>query len=400
MKHRRNIYLFISIMILALILDIEKPLLLSKQVSTVANGKCDSGDCINGKGEFLWNTGDKYTGFFKNGKKHGTGFLLYKDGRRYSGQWSNDRIHGLGSYIWPNGNKYIGQFYNSRIEGKGTYIWKDGRKYIGQFKNGRRHGRGTLYLSNGAIYRTGQWEKNKYAGLHQVRLPAKRVGGMEFIHIRGGTFMMGAYSKGKEDDELPRHQVRVSSFWIGKYEVSQEQYSEIMNSNPSYFHGDNRPVEMVNWEDAMEFCVLFGNRYGVKARLPYEAEWEYACRAGTTTEFYWGDTIIDDFCWHRGNSAAGRRKAETRAVGRKLPNQWGLHDMIGNVMEWCMDWYGNSYYSRSPRSNPRGPKEGLFRILRGGDWQSVKKNLRSARRQKNPPVQAWSNTIGFRIVIK
>jgi len=217
------------------------------------------------------------------------------------------------------------------------------------------------------------------------------IGGMEFVEIPGGTFMMG---RNGDTDEAPAHRVKVGGFLMGKYEVTQKQYMELMGENPSYFKGDNSlPAECVTWINAMEFCRRFSEKYNVKARLPYEAEWEYACRAGTTIAYYRGDVIDGSFCWYNDNS-----EGKTHPVGQKKPNKFGLHDMIGNVWEWCMDWYGKDYYSRSPSVNPEGPATGSFRVFRGGSWVSHDGNVLTTYRNRYP-AKRFNDDLGFRVVV-
>jgi len=220
----------------------------------------------------------------------------------------------------------------------------------------------------------------------------KIFGNMEFCYIPGGTYMMG--SDNGAGGEKPVHEVTVSSFMIGRYEVTQKQYREIMGKNPSNFKGDKLPVEQVSWEDAMEFCIKFSEKYNVKARLPYEAEWEYAARAGTATAYYWGDSVDSNYLWYYSNSGSG-----THPVGEKKPNSFGLYDMSGNVWEWCMDWYDGRYPSKSPVKDPRGAENGEYRVLRGGSWgNSLDSYLRSAVRGRYIP-EIRDNHVGFRVVV-
>ena len=147
----------------------------------------------------------------------------------------------------------------------------------------------------------------------------------------------------------------LSDFLISKYEVTQEVWEKIRGKNPSHFKGAKNPVEQVSWEDCQEFCKKTG------LRLPTEAEWEYACRAGTKTEFYWGDKEDEDYMWYHANS-----DTKTHPVGEKKPNGYGLHDMSGNVSDWCKDWWNENYYKNSPKENPKGPDKGQYRVLHGG----------------------------------
>ncbi len=230
----------------------------------------------------------------------------------------------------------------------------------------------------------------------------KEIGGMNFIYIKGGTFLMGSPKDWDLGTERPQHQVTLSGFWMGKYEVTQKQYEDIMEKNPSFFNvllKGNHPVETVSWDDATTFCEKFSAKHGIKSRLPYEAEWEYACRAGSTTEYYWGSNIKDDYLWHGFNS-----KGKTHSVGGKLPNSWGLYDMNGNVAEWCMDWYDQDYYKVSPTINPKGPSSGVYRVVRGGSWENnltigvIDFIFRSSYRSHKYP-EYKDNKSGFRLVI-
>lgn len=228
----------------------------------------------------------------------------------------------------------------------------------------------------------------------------RTVGDVNFVFIKTGEFLMGQPNpslvfQGSSKDEQPVHRVRISSFWMGMYEVTQKQYQNIMGENPSSIKGDKYPVESVHWHKAKEFCQKFSAKYKVKARLPYEAEWEYACRAGTSTRYFWGDKVDGRYCWHAGNAGM-----KTHPVGQKLPNPWGLYDMAGNVWEWCEDWYDENYYKSSPLENPKGPATGKVHVMRGGWGDGLENGLRSS-------VRCWSFTdygfdgyIGFRIVLE
>lgn len=221
----------------------------------------------------------------------------------------------------------------------------------------------------------------------------RKFGDMEFVFVEGGTFVMGspAGEADRRNDET-QHEVTVYSFWIGKYEVTQREYLSITGVNPSAFKGDRLPVEKVRLEDVLDFCKKFGEKHNVKARLPYEAEWEYACRAGTATRFYWGDSVDNAYCWYTMNS-----DEKTHVVGQKKPNAWGLHDMSGNVFEWCMDGYEPDYDKKGESFNPANFLD--IHILRGGSWNFGSAYMRSAARGKIPPSMTNYNT-GFRVVIE
>ncbi|MDI9423255.1 MAG: formylglycine-generating enzyme family protein, partial [Spirochaetota bacterium] len=221
-----------------------------------------------------------------------------------------------------------------------------------------------------------------------------RIGGIDFIYIKGGEFWMGSPERVGGDREHPRHKVQMSGFWIGKYEITQGEYEALMGKNPSKYRGDaRRPVDSVSWNDAKKFCAKFGSKYGIIARLPTEAEWEYAARAGTTTNYYWGDTVHGNYCWYYDNSGD-----TTQPVGQKRPNAWGLYDMSGNVWEWCEDWYAEDYYSKSPARDPKGPSSGNYHVLRGGSWHKSVNQLRSAYRFWDHADDRDFND-GFRVVL-
>jgi formylglycine-generating enzyme required for sulfatase activity len=222
--------------------------------------------------------------------------------------------------------------------------------------------------------------------------------GGDMVLIPAGEFIMGSPDGEGYDDEHPQHAVFVDSFYLGKYEVTFEQYDlfcEQTGRSKPYDHGwgrGKRPVMNVSWDDAAAFCDWLSERSGERYRLPTEAEWEYACRAGTTTQFSFGDSArdLDFYAWHRGN--AGRR---THPVGTLIANPWGLHDMYGNVWEWCSDWYGKSYYTSVPQRNPTGPPNGEYRVRRGGSWYYFAGSLRSADRDGATP-DATFYALGFR----
>ena len=205
--------------------------------------------------------------------------------------------------------------------------------------------------------------------------------GMKLRRISAGSFMMGSNSNMASPDEKPAHEVTITRpFYIGVYEVTSMQYETIMGSNPSWFNGNNRPVERVSWNDAVEFCRHLSAREGVTYRLPTEAEWEYAARAGTTTEYYWGNSVDGSYAWYEDNGGS-----RTHDVGQKRPNAWDLYDMAGNVYEWCSDWYDSGYYSRSPSRDPQGPSSGNERIMRGGSWRDRLWYMRASSRIRYSP---------------
>ncbi|MBE9238686.1 formylglycine-generating enzyme family protein, partial [Anabaena aphanizomenioides LEGE 00250] len=235
---------------------------------------------------------------------------------------------------------------------------------------------------------------------------------LEMVEIPGGTFLMGSpESEAQRDsDEGPQRQVTVPSFFMGKYPLTQAQYQAIMGDNPSGFKGDGsttltnqRPVERVSWDDAVNFCERLSQKTGKNYTLPSEAQWEYACRAGTTTPFYFGESITTDLVNYNGNETYGSApkgiyRQQTTDVGSFPPNAFGLYDMHGNVWEWCLDdWVDN--YNNAPTDDSAVTSQSVSKILRGGSWRSnFPGNCRSASRASNVPD--YSNEYyGFRLVV-
>jgi formylglycine-generating enzyme required for sulfatase activity len=259
-------------------------------------------------------------------------------------------------------------------------------------------------------------ERVEKAKAEAARAEAARAAGM--VRIPGGTFTMGSPAGEPErDDNEVQHQVTVSAFYMGKYEVTQREWREVMGNNPSNFKGDNLPVEYVSWDDAVEYCNRRSQREGLTPaytingmdvrwnrnasgyRLPTEAEWEYACRAGMTTPFSTGNNITTSQANYDGNypynnNAKGIYREKTVNVGSFAPNGWGLYDMHGNVWEWCWDWYGD--YMSGTQTNPAGPSTGAYRVLRGGSWYGLGRFLRSASRGYGAPALR-GNVVGFRL---
>ena len=191
---------------------------------------------------------------------------------------------------------------------------------------------------------------------------------LEMVLIPAGEFMMGSPVN---NENYQKHHIRIGkAFNLGKYPVTQEQWNAVMDDNPSQFRGAKRPVECVSWDDCRVFLgklnVVTKGQVG-KFVLPTEAQWEYACRAGSKTTFCFGDksSMLDEYAWYTENSAD-----KTHPVGEKKPNAWGFYDMHGNVSEWCEDWFDLYYYENSPKNDPRGPESGSFRVGRGGGWGS------------------------------
>ena len=235
----------------------------------------------------------------------------------------------------------------------------------------------------------------------------------EMVQIAGGRFTMGD----KNEVDAPPHEVVVSSFYMDKHLVTQQQFQKVMGANPSRWKGDKNPVEQVRWSDAVKFCNKRSELEGLQLcydlktwkcnfdangyRLPTEAEWEYACRAGTVTTYFFGDspTKLGDYAWFDKNSGG-----HPRPVGQKQPNPWGLYDMCGNLWEWCNDFYKVDYYQEAPRQDPRGPDEGKNKVVRGGAWRFSAENCRSGYRYNESPGYAdvcfGYDIYGFRCVRK
>ena len=227
--------------------------------------------------------------------------------------------------------------------------------------------------------------------------------GMKLVQIPAGESWLGSDQADPDarDDEKPPHQVWITRhFYLGIHQVTQQQYRRVMGHNPSHFTGEpERPVDSVSWDDAQEFCRRLSSLDEEKAagrvyRLPTEAEWEYACRAAGASRYGFGDSTeqLGDYAWIAGNSAGA-----THPVGRKKPNAWGVHDMHGNVWEWCADGYDANYYATCPPEDPAGPDSASERVLRGGAWSSWPVYARSAHRYRSTPENRDHN-YGFRVV--
>ena len=248
--------------------------------------------------------------------------------------------------------------------------------------------------------------------------------GMTLVRIEPGSFQMGTTKEQIDqllrlfpdskwfDDEQPQHPVKITRpFFLGTHPVTQGQYQAIMGSNPSHFKGsDELPVETVSWLDAVNFCNKMSEKdkrtpfYRINGtdvadvggngyRLPSEAEWEYACRAGMAGLFPWGDDIgkQGEHAWFTDNS-----DGKTHPVGQKRPNAWNLYDMLGNVWEWCADWYDEKYYASLPAADPPGPPRASFRVIRGGSWLHVARFVRPAYRNHLVPSNRY-RYLGFRV---
>jgi formylglycine-generating enzyme required for sulfatase activity len=215
---------------------------------------------------------------------------------------------------------------------------------------------------------------------------------MEMVLIQPGTFVMGS-EKGEDDEKPVRRVTLTKPFYIGKFEVTQQQWREVMGENPSKFVGPTNPVDNVSWDDCQEFLRVLSEKIPKQAfKLPTEAQWEYACRAGSATAYTFGDDAANlaEYAWYKINSDGA-----THPVGQKKPNAWGLFDMHGNVCEWCADWYGA--YSDDQTTDPTGAPAGEGRALRGESWVSVAENLRATYRV-GTPVDYRNSHVGLRLI--
>ncbi len=226
---------------------------------------------------------------------------------------------------------------------------------------------------------------------------------LDMVQIPEGTFTMGSPAEEEErkDDEEPQHQVTVPGFFMGKYEVTQAQYQVIMGKNPSYFQDKKRPVDNVSWHDATEFCNQLSQKTGRTYRLPSEAEWEYACRAGTTTPFYFGETITTELANYNGkypyaSAPEGKYRKETTDVGIFPPNAFGLYDMHGNLWEWCQDTSHKNYQGAPIDGSAWIGNDNRNRIMRGGSWSSPPEVCRSAIRSHVASGTTFGH-VGFRV---
>lgn len=220
---------------------------------------------------------------------------------------------------------------------------------------------------------------------------------IEMVWIPSGNFIMGSEENesDRRKDESPLHPVELDGFWLGKHEVTQQQYRRILGAKFGRFHGSGRlPADTVRWNDAAQFCARLSVLTNQHCALPTEARWEYACRAGTTTRFFFGNEHrLSEFAWTVEDS-----KNKPHKVGQLKPNPWGLYDLYGNVNEWCADWYDPAFYQNFPAKNPMARAEGQGHVFRGGSYMTIGAGIRSARRDHgNETDRLWGQ--GFRICI-
>jgi formylglycine-generating enzyme required for sulfatase activity len=287
---------------------------------------------------------------------------------------------------------------NNNLEGE---VYKIKQKYL------IRRRQFLIYL--GSAYLGGIATKPLIDVVLKTNIFTEKLGNnitLEMVQIPSGFFMMGSpdTEQNRQSYESPQHQVNVPAFSIGKFVVTQEQYQQIMGNNPSYFteKGAKRPVEQVSWNNAVEFCQKLSEKTGREYRLPSEAEWEYACRAGTTTPFHFGETITTELANYNGTSIyasepKGKHLQRTTDVGIFPPNAFGLYDMHGNVWEWCQDDWHNNYIDAPKDGSVWTSRSGNYKLLRGGSWYYNPGFCRSAYRYHDDLVDL-SDDIGFRVV--
>lgn len=239
--------------------------------------------------------------------------------------------------------------------------------------------------------------KNIDKTAEQVLLSEEKLISIDMVYVEGGTFTMGALPKHGDDAdeyEKPVHNVTLSSYYIGKYEVTQAQWKEVMGSNPSFFKGDNLPVENVSWNDTQIFIRKLNEKTGNKYRLPTEAEWEFAARGGNRSRGfkYSGNNSYSVVAWHYKNSGKN-----THPVGSKGANELGIYDMSGNVWEWCQDWYSD--YNATAQTNPKGPAAGKYKVKRGGSWHHHFKYCRNSARSSDKYLDSKQNYNGLRLAM-
>jgi formylglycine-generating enzyme required for sulfatase activity len=224
---------------------------------------------------------------------------------------------------------------------------------------------------------------------------------LEMVLIPAGEFLMGSPDSDRQaqSNEKPQHRVRITKpFYMGKYKVTQDQWDALMGSNSSAFRGPKYPVNAVSWDNCQAFIKKLNDKFrpqGGKFHLPTEAQWEYACRAGSTTQWSFGDDVskLGDYAWYQGNA-----EEAIHPLGLKKPNAWGLYDIHGDLWEWCADTYDRRYYSVSPTDDPVGPSTAGYRVLRGGSWNVGPEYARSARRSwLGPDVGSFLH--GFRLAM-
>ena len=295
------------------------------------------------------------------------------------------------------------------FDGSGTVDFPDFLQFVAAYGSGEArfdlNGSGTVDFPDFLTLARHYGQKSLQVDAHETTVALPGGVHLTLVWVAPGRFVMGSIQSetGHEEDESPRRSVTISrGFHLGKYEVTQGQWLGLMGSEPwsgrqLVREDPDNPAVYVSWDDAQAFVSRLNELAGEELyRLPTEAEWEYACRAGTTTAWSFGDeeSLLGVFGWHYDN-AGNAGETYAHKVGTKRPNPWGLHDMHGNVWEWCQDWYGG--YSSAQQTDPTGPSEGLTRVLRGGDFNYLARGMRSASRHLS--LSTSDAYTGFRVLM-
>ena len=389
-----------------------------------------SGDSDSSLDEYAWYSGNSSNTMHPFGQKRVNAFDLYDmhgNVKEWCSDWYDEDYYSNSPSVDPNGPP-TGASHSLR---GGSWNWPEGglrssyRNHYYPVYRGDNVGFRVVHSKSGPHVEPDRGpERPEVAAEEPVEAaPLPKPGdvvtnsiGMKLIYIPAGSFVMGSrhseaqltkeynQKEGYFASEFPQHQVRIcEGFWMGQTEVTQGQYKSVMNAqpwsrNPVVEESANNPAIWVTWEDAAAFCRKLSQQEGKTYRLPTEAEWEYTCRAGTTTRFSFGDSSssLGDYAWFENNAMFVDQKY-AHAVGQKKPNPWGMYDMHGNVWEWCSDWYKEDYYAQAHRDNPKGPTTGTSRSLRGGAWNHGGEDLRCSYRRYSSPGGRHLN-VGFRVV--
>ncbi len=381
-------------------------------VERLADGTVLEGLYADGKKSGHWvehsANGTVLEGPYADGKKNGHWVERSANGTVWEGSYVDGGRHGGWVFRWADGAVFEGPFVDGELTGDWVLRMADGTVLEGPYAYFGRHNTWIIRWPNGGVLGGSYQEARRkteaeMAALEEAVEEARgtaaenrrryetAISGMEFVWVPPGEFRMGSTSRKADDDERPRMRVRISrGFFLGKYEVTQGQWEAVMWSNPSYFKqcGPDCPVDTVSWNDVQKFIARLNAVVGEERyRLPTEAEWEYAARAGTGGDRYGN---LDETAWYAANS--GR---SPHPVGGKAPNAWGLYDMLGNVWEWTQDWYGN--YPGGSLTDPRGPGSGSSRVYRGGSWLLYARFCRASDRLRDSPGSR-SLSLGFRLL--
>lgn len=368
-------------------------------------------DCDPNTGDVLWRQGVRVSGPLAEVL---TNMVRYHYSRRYAS--GTDALDALQTALGEASPPKAAPEVKSRKGLKGAWAsfragWEDAMR-----EEAAREEEAELQSPNAARQRTVQFEvvtvnergniinrENSEAQTYDESLAKGLV--LPLVYIPAGSFNMGSpvSEAGRQGHEEPQRQITVSAFWMGRYAVTQAQYKAIMGENPSHFNQPNRPVEQVSWHQAAKFCKKLSKRTGLHYRLPSEAEWEYACRAGTKTPFHFGPTLTVELANYNGEYTYGigpwgEYRQETVKVGQFFPNSFGLYDMHGNIREWCADPWCDTY--QSPPTDKQDWAQAVEAdryVLRGGSWNYIPGLCRSSYRDWGQPVLT-SNDVGFRVV--